>query len=292
MTKYDISIRYVGESVENGSIPVSELAPSLLGLSEALSAVKVELFPDNPDISLNIKATEKGSFIVDMSIVSNFIKGAIDFFNSDSINAYGNLSTIAAQFVMALDIIRQIHGKKVSQKKLDGDKVELEFDNKTINTTVNQINIIQNINFRDGVQKFAKPVKSHGINEIRFTEEKKIEIPIILKENVEVYDTPDIDKTELDTSVQEVFLNIVNVAFENGKWKFSNGTNTFFAKIMDEEFLKEVERNEIQFGSTDTLKVKLETRQSQDSDGKLHSEYAVLAVLEHRKGGKQLNLFN
>lgn len=292
MSNYDISVRYVGNGVENGSIPVSDLAPSLLGLSEALGTVQEELFPDSPKVSLNIRATEKGSFIVDMTLLSNIIDKTINFLTGDGTSAVINLAEVVGAFVAAMKLVKAIHGKKGAKKQVDGDKVKITYDDHTeINTTINQINIVQNINFRDGIQKFATPVKKSDIDEIKFTEGQSEEKTIISKVDVDVFDTPEIGEKELDTTTQEVFLNIVNVAFENGKWKFSNGATQFFAKILDNDFLKKVGENEIQFGSTDTLKVTLETKQTLSTNGKLHSEYTILKVSDHHKGSKQLDLF-
>ncbi|MPW15309.1 hypothetical protein [Lactobacillus helveticus] len=68
------------------------------------------------------------------------------------------------------------------------------------------------------------------------------------------------------------------------------GDSTFFANITDEYFLKAVEKNEQQFGSTDTLKVKLKTEQYLDKNGKLKSDYTVTKVLDHIKGSEEIEL--
>ncbi|AUJ27146.1 hypothetical protein DM473_09670 [Lactobacillus helveticus] len=68
------------------------------------------------------------------------------------------------------------------------------------------------------------------------------------------------------------------------------GDSTFFANITDEDFLKAVEKNEQQFGSTDTLKVKLKTEQYLDKNGKLKSDYTVTKVLDHIKGSEEIEL--
>lgn len=85
-------------------------------------------------------------------------------------------------------------------------------------------------------------------------------------------------------------MQIISVAFEHGKWQFSSGSNRFFAKIEDENFLNDVEKNIQQFGSTDVLKVHLRTRQYIDKTGLLKSEYTVLRVLDHQRGGQQIEL--
>lgn len=92
---------------------------------------------------------------------------------------------------------------------------------------------------------------------------------------------------QLNSEISEVYLQIINVAFEHGKWKFSNGSSQY---IVDEDFLQAVKKNEQRFGSTDTLKVKLQTVQSLDTNGKLKSAYTVLKVLDYIKDSEQIEL--
>ncbi|WP_273715135.1 hypothetical protein [Leuconostoc mesenteroides] len=84
-------------------------------------------------------------------------------------------------------------------------------------------------------------------------------------------------------------MQIINVAFEHGKWKFSDGTNQFFANIEDADFIKTVMENKTQFGSTDVLKVKLRTNRRFTREG-LKSDFIIEKVLEHIKGSQQIEL--
>ncbi|WP_080485167.1 hypothetical protein [Oenococcus oeni] len=88
----------------------------------------------------------------------------------------------------------------------------------------------------------------------------------------------------------DTFLQIRDISFaEDHKWKFFDGENTFFAAIRDEDFVDKVKKNDIQFGSTDSLKVKLQREQKMTSDG-LKNSYTVLQVLEHKRGSQQIEL--
>jgi len=97
-------------------------------------------------------------------------------------------------------------------------------------------------------------------------------------------------KFELGITTNTTYPQIINVAFEHGKWKFSNGDTQFFADIDDEEFIKSVQKNFQQFGSTDLLKVELQTQQYISQEGNLKSKYTVKKVLEHKKGAQQISL--
>lgn len=293
MAKYDLSVRYYGEALEDNSIPVKELAPSLLALSEAFQEIQFLENPDEPPLSLDIKATEKGSFKIDLLLINgqDILNQAINFLNGNESNALSNLVTYVTIFGGAIKLIKCIAKSKVKKReKIDEGSVKITFEDKTtIEIPEKSIEATKSIEFRRNIKEVIKPLESEGINGIDFYHEKE-EIISIKEEEAVAFEVPEKEDEELETTESEVYLQIINVAFEHGKWKFSNGTNTFYASIQDEGFIDGVKKNQQQFGSTDTLKVKLLTSQKIDKDGKLKSEFTVLKVIDHIKGHKQLEL--
>lgn len=293
MAKYDFSVRYYGEALEDNSIPVKELAPSLLALSEAFHEIQFITNPHEEPLSLDIKATEKGSFRIDLLLINgqDFLNQAISFLNGNESNALSNLVTYASIFGGAIKLIKYIAKSKVKKReKLAEGFVKITFEDKTtIEIPEKSIEATKSIEFRRNVKEVIKPLESEGIEGIDFYHEKE-DIVTIKEEEIVAFEVPEIEDEELETTESEVYLQIINVAFEHGKWRFSNGTNTFYASIEDEDFIDSVKKNQQQFGSTDTLKVKLRTTQSLDKERKLKSEFVVLEVLEHNKGSKQLEL--
>lgn len=94
----------------------------------------------------------------------------------------------------------------------------------------------------------------------------------------------------LDVTTKIIFIQIMSMDLKHGKWRFFDGMTKFFADIDDAEFIKSVQKNFQQFGSTDLLKVELQTQQYVSKEGNLKSKYTVKKVLEHKKGAQQINL--
>ncbi|WP_201307910.1 hypothetical protein [Companilactobacillus farciminis] len=94
----------------------------------------------------------------------------------------------------------------------------------------------------------------------------------------------------LDVTIKIIFIQIISMDLKREKWKFSDGITKFFADIDDSEFIKSVQKNFQQFGSTDLLKVELQTQQYISKEENLKSKYTVKKVLEHKKGAQQINL--
>ena len=96
--------------------------------------------------------------------------------------------------------------------------------------------------------------------------------------------TPPLDGDEplSDSTTQGVVLKIESAVFKDGnKWRFTDGSRSFFAAIEDTDFLSRIDSGEERFGKSDILIVDL--RQIQFAiDGELKSEYRIVRILEHR----------
>lgn len=292
MAKYKFQVHYDGSSLEDNSIPIKDLAPSLLSLSEAFQTIQELTHPSEEKLSLNIKATNKGSFIAELFLVNgpDLFRQTIDMLNSNPSQALLNLTSYVSIFAGTVHFIKKIASRKIKSTENKNGKVELKLDDQTSLTISEEVfKVYKNINFRKEIHDVVQPLESDGIDKIEFTHSKGQTFSVEKKE-FDSFKVPDVKEKELDSDISEVYLQIINVAFEHGKWKFSNGANQFFADIQDETFIESVEKNEQQFGSTDTLKVKLKTTQCLDKTGKLKSDYTVLKVLEHTKGSEQIEL--
>lgn len=293
MAKYDFSVRYYGEALEDNSIPVKDLAPSLLALSEAFQEVQFITNPHEEPLSLDIKATEKGSFKIDLLLVNgpDLLDQALSFLNGSGTNAFANLVMYASVFGGAVQLIKKMWNSQIDKSEnIDEGTVKITFEDKTtIEVPKESIEAAKSIEFRQSVKEVVKPLETNGIEGMDFYNQKEI-TTTIKKEEKEAFNIPDIEDRELEVTESELYLQIINVAFEHGKWRFSNGSDTFYASIEDDNFINSVKKNQQQFGSTDTLKVKLRTAQKIDKNGKLKSDFTVLKVLEHVKGSKQLEL--
>lgn len=292
MAKYKFEVHYSGPALENNSIPVKDLAPSLLSLSEAFQTIQKIEHPNEEPLSLNISATKKGSFIAELFLVNgpDLLNHVINILNSNPSQALLNLTTYTGIFIEVIKVIQQIAKKKIKDKSEEDGKVTLTLDDKTkLTMSEAAFRTYRNLEFRKEVNEIVKPLKNEGIESVGFSHDEKMSV-IVSHSDYSKFDVPSVKEKHLETNDATVYLQIINVAFEHGKWKFSMGDSQFFADIDDEQFLKSVEKNEEQFGSTDALKVKLRTAQYLDKNGNLKTNYTIVKVLEHIKGSEQIGL--
>lgn len=110
MAKYEFEVHYQGIALKNNSIPIKDLAPSLLSLSEAFQTIQKIKSPGSDALSLNITATKKGSFIAELLLVNgqNLLKQAMNILNSNPSQALINLTTYVTLFAETINAIKKI----------------------------------------------------------------------------------------------------------------------------------------------------------------------------------------
>lgn len=292
MATYDFSVRYYGASINDGRMPVRELASSLIALSDSFKEIQQIINPNEKKVSLDIKATEEGSFVVDLILANgvDVISKTIDMLSGKESTAFANLVVYVETFGGAVSLLKPLHKNKIKTKKeFPEGYVKLTLtDGTIIETTANSLKAYQDVEFRNNLRNVVEPLEKEGIDGMEINSKKSNKI-IVKKEDLDNFDVPNPDDKQLESTVSEDFLQIINVAFEHGKWKFSDGSSHFFANIEDENFIKSVIENKTQFGSSDILKVQLRTNRKITSDG-LKSEFIIEKVLEHIKGSQQIEL--
>lgn len=292
MATYDFSVRYYGNAINDGKMPVRELASSLIALSDSFKDIQQIINPNENTVSLEIKATEEGSFIVDLILANgaDIVSKTIDMLSGKESTALINLMAYMEVFRGVIELLKPLRKEKVQIKEaLPEGYVKLTLtDGTIIETNSNSLKAYQNVEFRNNLKNIVEPLEKDGIDGIEI-DSKKTDKIVVEKGDLENFEVPNPEDKELESTVSEDFLQIINVAFEHGKWKFSNGTSQFFANIEDADFIKSVIENKTQFGSTDVLKVKMRTNRKFTRDG-LKSEFIIEKVLEHIKDSQQIEL--
>ena len=108
MSDANFSLIFEGPAVENGEIDVQDLAPSLMALGELLQAANAELNGERARVAVKLRATRKGSFEVDLSVVQSLAAQAVTLLDALA----GHKDGIAAANELA-DVILKVGGTVV-----------------------------------------------------------------------------------------------------------------------------------------------------------------------------------
>jgi hypothetical protein len=290
MAEYDFSLTYDGPALDSGRMEVRDLAPALIAFGDLFREANALLYPEAPPVSLEIRATEAGSFHIALIMVRpDLVIRAVQLFSGSAATGLVNLYTFIIGSGGLLVLLRKMYGKSVERtEQLPDGIVRLIMNDGTIIEVPDEtLRLYGSVNIRRRVREVMTPLGREGIDEITITDGN--ESAVIPADDLPVYDIPNLPDTPLVERESTEALTIANVAFTDGnKWRFSNGAVTFYADVADEDFLNAVEAGE-PFRKNDILLCSMKMKQWQ-GEGGLRTEYTVDRVLEHIPSARQVPL--
>lgn len=286
MTEY-FSVTYNGPALDEHRIPVTELAPSLIALSE-MFMVAHRLTGDgvSPPPSLDVRANREGSFAVEL--VLDATNAAVDLFSQREVVATATGVTLLVPVVSALRYLRLVArlGRQHTTEELEPGLLRITWpDGTTFEGPPSAQRLADDMDFRRSARDTLAPVeRREGIDSVTIrAEDPAIIEPITLDAlYVRDLDVPPRDDEVFAESVREVALNPLKPSFEaEKKWYVSDGVSKFWVTMHDLDFSQRVVASVETFGAGDVLRCRMRTRQLRNSDGGLTAEHIIEEVLEH-----------
>lgn len=289
-------IVYDGPALQSHEMDVRDLAPALLAISDVLDEANKITNGDKTKVQVNVRGSFKtGSFGIDFSVIQGGIDGFTSLFNSTQANAANNLLGILGFIGVPtgyglIQLLLKLRNRKIKKVIKEGNsKTVIEVEDEKIETNARVIALFSNVKIRTGLQKIiTEPLSKEGIETFSVKKNKKsVEVKNEEKDYFKLSDIPD---EPLKDEVREVYLKALSVIFiEGNKWRFSDGTNEFFAVVKDEKFVQDVQKNRISFTKDDTFLVRLRETQWVTDLG-LKTEHEIVEVIGHRSVAKQIKL--
>lgn len=297
LSKAAFTIAYDGRAIEDGSMDVRDLAPALLAVGQLFDAANQALNgSDAPPITVNVQATNRGSFEIDLTVVQTFFDSMKSFLSGDWVTAAINLKELvfggAALTVGLAALITRLKGRKPDRiEKLSEDTVRITIDGDSIDIPLKLLRLYQDVAVRKAYEDLvAVPLQKEGIDRFKVLD-KRTEIAAVSKESSVYFVAPELPAEVVLEDIRKAAFSIVSLAFkENNKWRLHDGNNQISATIEDADFLQRVDSNLIRFAKGDILVCEVKVRQTQTEQG-LKTEYTVIRVLEHRPAARQIDMF-
>lgn len=309
MAETNFSVNYKGPALEDGRMPVRDLAPALLALGELFTQASTIVYPDRPPVTLDIHATNKGSFDVDL--ILHALDGAWgateQLFGSDGVTALVNLKEIIlggsgayGGSVCLLKLFQLLRGRKIeSEEEIAVETssptpitaVRLGVEGTTLDVPTDVLSLYKQVNVRRSAHQVVKPLGKDGIDRFEATTEEAVTVSVGKDDlpGFEVIDRPE-EEEELQDTKRETTLQIAGI-FWGAKWMFTEGTggSSFYATIEDETFLSDISKGIEAFRQGDLLECELRMQQKKVGSD-LKAEYKIVKVKRHIAATEQLNI--
>lgn len=299
MSSASFQVVYDGPAMAGSTIDVRELAPALLAFGDLIEQANLTLNPGRASVTLKVVASFKtGSFGIDFSVVQSLIDQALALFQEPVVVKAKELAeqlgfvhgAAVAAGAGLLQVIRWLRNRKIKKVVLlDHGRARIEVDGDAIETELLTIELLRNFKLRQALERaIVEPLQKDGFDSVAVTTDPHRGFFVVEKHEARYFAAPPPDEETLADEVVLANLQLVSVSFKgDNKWRFYDGTNSFYAVIADDAFVHKVQMGEASFAAGDILNVELRKRQWLEADS-MKSEYSVQKVVGHRRGMAQI----
>lgn len=275
-----LAVRYSGETVAGHSMSVTDLAPALMGLSDALTRYG-EITAPLVDVDVRFAAMNAESLEVILQLsgaVAHFaqeigpsstagiIDGVLDVIAilNARVHETGNIKPLAHEIIQRGDTDVDV---KIGQ-------VQLTINRKAYAASCDR----QLIN---SLGAASKPASMAGYDPVCLIQMETQRSETVDADTSVAMQEFGVAERPVEPSIEETVLQIDTIQTRSNKWKFQKDGEAFWCEIRDERFLKRWRDRQVTFINGDLLKVNLETEQYM-CDGRLETgRRRIVKVIEH-----------
>lgn len=275
---------------QNSQIDANTLINVLIHYQTVITEANKELGGGSKNIDLKVNAIEKGSFIIDISVVENAIK---QIFSGDAVGYLADLCTVVGGVFGAYKLLKGKPAKSDSEKKA----ITINVDSRNITINQNIINIYNQPVVREAVSKAIETADSDANVEGLKVDSGNNSPVIFKKESFKDYIYTDFDEEKAiekeHVEVVDAILTIIALNFEPGsRWQFMFNGFKIQMIVKDDALMKKIDEGE-RFGKGDAIRVSLKILKRYNPLYKAYENksYKIVEFFEHIEAPRQQGLF-
>ena len=270
-------------------IDANTLINVLIHYQTVISASNKELSGGSKSVELKVNALEKGSFIVDVSVIES-IKG---LFSANTMEYLASLSAVVGGVYAAYKCLKGKPAKSASEKEsiiIKGN------DNQTTIINNSIINVYNQPAVRESISK-AIETSSEDANVEGVTFDSGSPEPTTFeRESFKDYIYNDFDEElsipEEKIEIVDAMLTIIALNFESGsRWQFLFNGFKIQMIVKDDALMKKIDEGE-RFGKGDAIHVKMKILKKYNPvyKGYENKSYKIIEFIEHIEAPSQTKM--
>lgn len=283
-----ISVLYDGPAVDDNSMDVRLVAPSLLALADLFAVAHSELGPTlTPPPRLEITGQRPGSVIIDMLLAAE--SGLVDLLNHERATAVANGLALSTPVVGAIAWIvhRRRKGRESAIEPIGADLIRVTWpDGTTLAAPAGAQALIARMDFNRTAARVFEPLREDGIDavELNTTRVGRGISARVQRDDLAGFNLPPESDVVLNDSTRTVTVRIETLPLKMGnKWRVNDGFASMWASLVDVAFARLMEEGTERFGVDDRLVVLMRDRQLRSGNGDgITWEHSILKVIEHK----------
>ncbi len=277
----EFSISYEGDALAQHTMPVRDLAPALLALGQAFDRANELLNGDRASVSLEIRATQPGSFQV-MLDLRQLLEQAASALSPDFLSDATDLKNLLLGGTGLIGVIKYFKGRKPKEVSRTGGFVTLELEKLRLEVPLSVFALHKDRHLRENIEAVIRPVTKPGVDRVVFRQRNEV-TQTVEKSDAECFSQDgEGPATSSEIIIPRQRLRVVSPDFEKGKWRLHDGDTTHHYEIADKDFVQEVEQGSRSFRRGDVLVCQVVlTQHIDDQGGPTRLKYRVSAVLKH-----------
>lgn len=274
-----LSLKYSGPSVDAGLMDVYQASANMIAFSEFMVVAAKSAFGEQIVAKAEVAGFGRGSFLT--NLVFNFVGYAAPIFTAFTPEELLKITN------EAFELWKHLKGSPPKgMASMENNTIAVTNNNGQIIQVQNQtINLVFNEKAAEAVKQFVQdPLSRGGIDSLEIGSDNGF-VAQVRQDEAYCFGAVSPSESITDATIPMTLIIEAPVFKDGNKWRFSDGQNSFYANILDLEFLSSVDKGE-QFGKGDFLRVDL--RITQDRSGiKINTERAVIKVHEHKRAHQQ-----
>ena len=285
----DFKIKFDGEKHQ---IDANLLVNNLIHTTSIIQEINRN-FDSGKKIDIQIKALEKGSFLIHIDLIESTFDNLKNLLTRDNIELAGS---VIGAFVGLIELKKFLKGKEEKSIEKSGNKVKITNQDGQVLYVENFVQNIYNNNtiVKDALsQSFETLENDNSITGYEITDRNNKTLVRVDREEFEYISVKSEELLEGEKNIVVAGrLNIIRISFDDKlKSDFYFKGNKISAKINDVDFYKRVDKGE-SFAKGDVLEVELEIKQVFETSVNtfVNKSYKIKRIINHILRNEQSKL--